>query len=102
MTAAMTADYWGETNNAINYGSIYIWKALGGSFAGGLAALVMTGTLYGSEHFNWTPGFLFGATLGLLAAIVVFFKCRPPTVEQMRAAVEKAATQPQPVVAPSS
>ena len=51
---------------------------------------------------NWTPGFLFGATLGLLAAIVVFFRCKAPTVEQMRAAVEKAAAGAQPVVAPSS
>ena len=91
MTAAMTADYWGETNNAINYGSIYIWKALGGSFAGGFAALVMTGSLYGGEHFQWPRGFFFGAALGLLAAIVVFFKCRPPTVEQMREAVQLVA-----------
>src|SRR6202030_4767658 len=42
MTAAMVADYYGETNNAINYGSIYAWKALGGSFAGGVAALIIT------------------------------------------------------------
>jgi predicted lipid-binding transport protein (Tim44 family) len=101
MTAAMTADYWGETNNAINYGTIYIWKALGGSFAGGLAAFVMTGTFYGAAHFNWTPGFLFGATLGLLAAIVVYFKCRPPKVEEMRDAVAKAAASPRPAVATS-
>ena len=44
MTAALVADYYGETNNAINYGSIYAFKALGGSFAGGLAAFIMTGT----------------------------------------------------------
>ncbi len=50
MTAAMVADYYGETNNAINYGSIYAFKALGGSFAGGIAALIMTGTLYGTAH----------------------------------------------------
>ena len=43
MTAALVADYYGETNNAINYGSIYAFKALGGSFAGGVAALIMTG-----------------------------------------------------------
>ena len=35
MTAALVADYYGETNNAVNYGSIYAFKALGGSFAGG-------------------------------------------------------------------
>ena len=49
----MVADYYGETNNAINYGSIYAFKALGGSFAGGGAALIMTGTLYGTAHFHW-------------------------------------------------
>jgi hypothetical protein len=60
----------------------------------------MTGTLYGgAAHFNWTAGFIFGATLGVLAAIVVAFKCAPPTVEQMRAAVEKAAAGTEPVVA---
>jgi MFS family permease len=99
MTAAMVADYYGETNNAINYGSIYAWKALGGSFAGGVAAFVMTGTLYGAAHFNWTAGFIFGATLGILAAIIVALKCPAPTVEQMRAAVEKAAARTEPVVA---
>jgi OFA family oxalate/formate antiporter-like MFS transporter len=102
MTAAMTADYYGETNNAINYGSIYMWKALGGSFAGGLAAFVMTGTLYGSAHFNWTAGFIFGATLGILAAIVVATKCKAPTVEEMRAAVERAEAPAQPPLAPVS
>ena len=50
MTAAIVADYYGENNNAVNYGSIYAWKALGGSFAGGVAALIMTGTLYGHGH----------------------------------------------------
>lgn len=90
MTAAMTADYYGETNNAINYGSIYVWKALGGSFAGGLAALIMTGTLTGTAVFSWPRGFVFGAALGILAAIVVYARCTPPTVEQMREAEAKA------------
>jgi MFS family permease len=102
MTAAMVADYYGETNNAINYGSIYAWKALGGSFAGGGAALVMTGTLYGTSHYHWPQGFFFGAALGAIAALVVTFKCKPPTREQMEAAVraapEKAAV-PKPAIA---
>ena len=66
MTAAATSDYWGENNNAVNYGSVYAWKALGGSFAGGIAALIMTGTLYGEAQFHWVRGFLFGAALGRL------------------------------------
>ena len=103
MTAAMVADYYGETNNAINYGSIYAWKALGGSFAGGGAAFVMTGTLYGTATFHWSRGFFFGAALGAIAALIVTFKCKRPTVEQMEAAVrataEKEAEKAKPAIA---
>jgi MFS family permease len=102
MTAAMVADYWGETNNAINYGSIYAFKALGGSFAGGLAAWIMTGTLYGTATFNWSRGFFFGAGLGLLAALTLIFLVRRPTEEQMEAAVRAApekAEAPKPAIA---
>jgi MFS transporter, OFA family, oxalate/formate antiporter len=102
MTAALVADYYGENNNAVNYGSIYAWKALGGSFAGGLAALVMTGTLYGTSHFHWVAGFCFGAGLGLLAALTLTFLVKRPTPEQMETAVlaspDKAAA-PKPVIA---
>jgi MFS family permease len=89
MTAALVADYWGETNNAVNYGSIYAWKALGGSFAGGGAAFVMTGTFYGTAHYHWILGFFFGAALGALAALTLIFLVRRPTVEQMQAAVRR-------------
>jgi MFS family permease len=93
MTAAMTADYYGETGNAFNYGTVYQWKALGGSFAGGGAALVMTGTLYGTAAFHWLQGFIFGSALGAVAAVIVWFLCKPPTVAQMEAAVQKAAAK---------
>ena len=103
MTAAMVADYYGETNNAVNYGSIYAFKALGGSFAGGGAALIMTGTLYGTAHFHWAQGFFFGAAIGALAALTVWFLCKRPTVEQMAAAVrvseEKEAEKAKPAIA---
>jgi MFS family permease len=90
MTAALVADYYGETNNAVNYGSIYAWKALGGSFAGGGAAFVMTGTFYGTAHYNWILGFFFGAGLGAIAALLVRYMVKPPTVEQMNEAVAKS------------
>src|SRR5215472_2288782 len=83
MTAALVADYYGETNN----GSIYAFKALGGSFAGGVAALIMTGTLYGTAHFHWVSGFFFGAAIGALAALTLIFLVKRPTVEQMEVAV---------------
>jgi MFS transporter, OFA family, oxalate/formate antiporter len=90
MTAALVADYWGETNNAVNYGSIYAFKALGGSFAGGVAALVMTGTLYGTSHFHWLAGFIFGACLGFLAMLTMVFLVRPPNQAEMEAAVRRS------------
>lgn len=90
MTAAMVSDYYGENNNAIIYGSVYAWKALGGSFAGGLAAYIMTGTLYGNAQFHWFKGFAFGVVLAVLAALVVGNLCKTPTLEQMRTAVTRA------------
>ncbi|HUY47557.1 MAG TPA: MFS transporter [Streptosporangiaceae bacterium] len=103
MTAAIVADYYGETNNAVNYGSVYAWKALGGSFAGGGAAFVMTGTFYGTAHYHWILGFFFGAILGALAALTVTFLCKRPSPEQMEAAVraadERAAQKAKPVAA---
>jgi OFA family oxalate/formate antiporter-like MFS transporter len=87
MTAALVSDYYGENNNAINYGSIYAFKALGGSFAGGVAALIMTGTLYGNAHFHWVYGFFFGAALGAIAALLLQFAVKRPTEQEMQAAV---------------
>ena len=48
----------------------------------------MTGTLYGTAHFDWPLGFFFGAGLGLLAMLTVLFLVKPPTVEQMQRAVD--------------
>jgi MFS transporter, OFA family, oxalate/formate antiporter len=90
MTAAIVADYYGENNNAVNYGSIYAFKALGGSFAGGIAALVMTGTLWGSASYNWPRGFFFGACLGLLAALTLIFLVKRPSEQEMEAAVRRS------------
>lgn len=87
MTAALVSDYYGENNNALNYGSIYAFKALGGSFAGGVAALIMTGTLYGSAHYHWAFGFFFGAALGAIAALIVRFLVKRPTEQEMLDAV---------------
>lgn len=90
MTAALVSDYYGETNND-NYGSIYAFKALGGSFAGGLTAYIMTGTRCGAAYFHWLFGFIFGAALGALAAPTVGFPCKPPTAGQMERATQPSA-----------
>lgn len=105
LTPSLLADYYGESTQAANYGTIYAWKMVGGSFAAGGAALVMTGTLVGSPHFHWLQGFVFGAVLAVLAVLVVLFKCKRPTEEQYRRAfavqeqVEKtSAATPRPRV----
>lgn len=100
MTAALVADYYGETNNAINYGSIYAFKALGGSFAGGLAAWVITGTVLNTgSPAHWVAGFFFGAGLGLLAALTLIFLVHRPSEDEMAAAV---ARSPDKVEAPKT
>jgi MFS transporter, OFA family, oxalate/formate antiporter len=65
------------------------WAAM--CLAGGLAAFIMTGTLYGTPTFHWLFGFVFGSCLGAIAVVIVYFGCRRPTVEQMEHAV--AATE---------
>ena len=65
--------------------------AVVGMSAGGIAALIMTGTLYGTAHFRWGFGFFFGAAIGALAALVIGFLCKRPTVEKMEAAVRGSA-----------
>jgi MFS transporter, OFA family, oxalate/formate antiporter len=49
----------------------------------------MTGTLYGTATFHWARGFFFGAALGAIAALIMIFKVKRPTVEQMEEAVRK-------------
>jgi len=96
MTAALVADYYGETNNAVNYGSIYAFKALGGSFASGIAGIVMTGTVFATASpttAEWIRGFVFGALLALFAALTITFMVRRPTVEDLRRAEAKVAAK---------
>ena len=95
LTPSLVADYYGESTQASNYGTIYAWKMVGGSFASGIAALIMTGTLTGQAHFHWGFGFAFGALLAVLAVLVVAFLCKRPTDEQYQRAfaVQEAVTQ---------
>ncbi|HZD67118.1 MAG TPA: MFS transporter, partial [Acidimicrobiales bacterium] len=52
LTPSLVGDYYGESMQASNYGTVYAWKALGGSFAAGFASFLV-GVSYG-----W--GFMFG------------------------------------------
>jgi len=59
----------------------------------------MTGTLYGTSHFHWLYGFIFGAALGALAALMLIFLVKRPTEQEMEAAVRAA---PEKVTAPKA
>lgn len=91
LTALTVSDYYGENNNSGMYGTVYAWKSLGGGFAGGIAAMIMTGSVFGGDHFYWVRGFVFGIVLCLLASFVVFFLCKTPTMEQVKRAIAKAS-----------
>jgi len=95
LTPSLVADYYGESTQAANYGTIYSWKMVGGSFASGIAALIMTGTLVGTPHFHWFAGFVFGAALAVLAVIVVWLFCKRPTDGQYQRAFAEQDAQDQ-------
>ena len=99
----MVADYYGETNNAINYGSIYAWKALGGSFAGGGRRPDHDRHAVRDRDLPLGARVLLRRRARLASRAVVTFFCKAPTVQQMEAAVrateEKEAQKAKPVTA---
>lgn len=72
--ALITADYYGETTNAQNYGIVYSAKVPGGLAGGVVGSWVISGMGYNN-------GFLLSAGLSVLA-IVMTWTHRQPTVAQ--------------------
>ncbi|WP_410616149.1 OFA family MFS transporter [Amycolatopsis sp. lyj-109] len=68
--AALTADYFGENNNASNYGLVYSSKLVSGIVGAGLGKLVIDGWGYG-------PAFYLAAGTSLLAAGLALFLRQP-------------------------
>lgn len=70
MFAAMTADYFGENNNASNYGLVYSSKLVSGLFGSGMGAIVVA---------NWGHGgaFTLAGSISLFAAFVALFLTPP-------------------------
>ncbi|SHN47106.1 Sugar phosphate permease [Cryptosporangium aurantiacum] len=59
--AAMTADYFGENNNASNYGLVYSSKLVSGLVGSGLGAVVVAAWGYGGA-------FILAGTIGIITA----------------------------------
>ncbi|WP_410659122.1 OFA family MFS transporter [Amycolatopsis sp. lyj-112] len=66
--AAMTADFYGENNNASNYGLVYSSKLISGLVGSGVGAMVVVGWGYGGAFF------LAGGTSLLAAALSLFLR----------------------------
>jgi len=70
MFAAMTADYFGENNNASNYGLVYSSKLVSGLLGSGMGAVVVA---------NWghAGAFTLAGSISLFAAFIALFLSAP-------------------------
>lgn len=70
MFAAMTADYFGENNNASNYGLVYSSKLVSGLLGSGMGAFVVS-------HWGHSGAFTLAGSISLFAGFVALFLTPP-------------------------
>ncbi|MBB5850408.1 OFA family MFS transporter [Amycolatopsis umgeniensis] len=80
--AAMTADFYGENNNASNYGLVYSSKLISGLVGSGVGAMVVVAWGYGGAFFLAGGTSLFAAALSLLLRQPGRSRTRTPRPEQ--------------------
>ncbi|MEU6572514.1 OFA family MFS transporter [Streptomyces sp. NPDC046805] len=68
--AAMTADYFGENNNAANYGMVYSSKLVSGLVGSGLGAVVV-------GAWDYDGAFALAGSIGLASAVLALFLKAP-------------------------
>jgi MFS family permease len=68
--AAMTADYFGENNNATNYGLVYSSKVISGLVGAGLGSVVVSTWGYGTA-------FVIAGSVGIACAVITLFLRQP-------------------------
>ena len=68
--AAMTADYFGENNNATNYGLVYSSKVISGLVGAGLGSVVVSNWGYGTA-------FVIAGSVGIACAFITLFLRQP-------------------------
>ena len=88
--AALVPDYFGENNNASNYGLVYSAKLVGGVGGGGLAAGVVS-------VWGYTGAYILAGSIALLSAVLTLFlrqpgRARPLSVQPDVVAQPTAAT----------
>lgn len=84
--AAMTADYFGENNNASNYGMVYSSKLISGLVGSGVGAIVV-------DHWDYEGAFVLAGCIGLASAVLAVFLKAPgrPTANR------RVSPNPQPL-----
>jgi len=84
--AAMTADYFGENNNATNYGLVYSSKVISGLVGAGMGSVVVDNWGYGSA-------FVIAGTVGVVCAFISIFLRQPKLPAEQRRTPKKDETQ---------
>jgi MFS family permease len=84
--AAMTADYFGENNNASNYGLVYSSKVISGLLGAGVGSLVV-------ESWGYGGAFTLAGSIGLFSGAIALLLRRP---ERTRVG-DRIESSPQPV-----
>ena len=72
----IATDYYGENNAAKNWSSNYVFKVIGGAFAGIVAAAILAATN------NWPLVFYLGAGFSLIGAFLIWAFVKQPTEEE--------------------
>jgi MFS family permease len=68
--AAMTADFFGENNNASNYGVVYSSKLISGLLGSGMGAMVV-------NYWDYEGAFVLAGCIGLSSAVLALFLHQP-------------------------
>ncbi|MFE9763913.1 OFA family MFS transporter [Streptomyces sp. NPDC005808] len=86
--AAMTADYFGEDNNASNYGIVYSSKLISGLVGSGVGALVV-------NAWGYNGAFAIAGSIGLMSAVLATFLKAPGRPKPQNA--RRTVPNPQPL-----
>lgn len=86
MFAALTPDYFGENNNATNYGLVYSAKLISGLAGGGLAAYVVSAGGFDAAYIT-------AGSVGLFAAVLALFLRQPGSAEKTGTAATVPGTR---------
>jgi MFS family permease len=84
--AAMTADYFGENNNATNYGLVYSSKVISGLVGAGLGSVVV-------DNWGYGTAFVIAGTVGVVCAFITIFLRQPKLPAEQQRTPTKDDTQ---------